>query len=159
RSVLETGRHLQDFRAFGEVEHVRPFEETRERRSVLAIADEAEAARRGDATTPRIRATPATKREVQGHVLPEKLFPLRRFHPLDLIRALRCVRFAFLSGHTLIMSQCRRSAKARNRYAIASGPEGHGNIIPRGESIGSGGSALSRGSRCSQPHLRQELCP
>jgi len=34
-------------------------------------------------------------------------------------------------------------AIARNRYAIASGPEGHGNIIPRGESIGSGGSALS----------------
>ena len=37
------GRHLEDVRSAGRVEHVRPLEETRERLAVLAVADEAEA--------------------------------------------------------------------------------------------------------------------
>ena len=65
----------------------------------------------------------------------------------DTLRALRLlvsliVCFRQLRTFRRVML-CRRSANARNRYAIASGPEGHGNIIPMGESIGSGGSALS----------------
>src|SRR6516165_6150047 len=42
------GRHLEDVRSAGRVEHVRPLEETRERLAVLAVADEAEAGGRGD---------------------------------------------------------------------------------------------------------------
>ena len=42
------GRHLEDVRSAGRVEHVRPLKETRERLAVLAVADEAEAAGRGN---------------------------------------------------------------------------------------------------------------
>src|SRR5262249_44084474 len=55
------GRHLEDVCSAGEVEHVRPLQETRERLAVVTVADEAEAAARNAAHA----AAPAPKREVQ----------------------------------------------------------------------------------------------
>jgi hypothetical protein len=43
-----TRRQLENVRAAGSVENVRPFEETRKRLAVLAVADEAEAGGRRD---------------------------------------------------------------------------------------------------------------
>jgi hypothetical protein len=60
------GRHLEDVRSAGRVEHVRPLQETRERLAVLTVADEAEAAGRRDvARNAAHAAAPAPKREVQ----------------------------------------------------------------------------------------------
>src|SRR6516162_226249 len=59
------GRHLEDVRSAGRVEHVGPLEETRERLAVLAVADDAEAGGRGDVTRDAAHAAaPAPKREV-----------------------------------------------------------------------------------------------
>jgi hypothetical protein len=65
-----SGRHLEDVRSASRVEHVRSLEETREHLAVPAIANEAEAAGRGDVARDAAHAAaPATKREVQGHAL------------------------------------------------------------------------------------------
>jgi hypothetical protein len=64
------GRHLEDVRSAGRVEHVRPLKKTRERLAVLAVADEAEAGGwRNVARDAARAAAPAPKREVQGHAL------------------------------------------------------------------------------------------
>ena len=62
------GRHLEDVRSAGGVEHVRTSDETSERLTVLAVADEAEAGRRRDAARDTTHATAlAPKRDVRGH--------------------------------------------------------------------------------------------
>src|SRR5260221_14424087 len=64
------GRHLEDVRSAGRVEHVRPLKETRERLAILAVADGAEAGGRGNVAREAAHAAaPAPKREVQGHAL------------------------------------------------------------------------------------------
>jgi hypothetical protein len=61
------GRHLEDVRSAGRIEHVRPLEETRERLAVLAVADEAEAGGWGDVACDAAHAAaPAPKREVDA---------------------------------------------------------------------------------------------
>ena len=62
------GRHLHDVRAAGRVEHVRAVEEAREGLTVLAVADEAEAAGgREFARNAAHVAAPTLKREIEGH--------------------------------------------------------------------------------------------
>jgi hypothetical protein len=47
-------------------------------------------------------------------------------------------------GRIAAMQLCRLGVRALNRYAIASGPRSPAaSITPRGEIVGSGGSALS----------------
>src|SRR5262245_14674369 len=63
------GRHLEDVRPPGRVEHVRPLEETCERLAVLAVADEAEAGERGDVARDAAHTAALTaKREVHDFV-------------------------------------------------------------------------------------------
>jgi hypothetical protein len=62
------GRHLHDVRAAGCVEHVRTVEEAREALTILAVADEAEAAGgRKFARSAAHVAAPTLKREIEGH--------------------------------------------------------------------------------------------
>src|SRR5207245_8663872 len=64
--VHAPGRHLEDVRSAGGVEHVWPLQETNERLAVFTVADEAEAAGRRDvARNAAHAAAPAPKREVQ----------------------------------------------------------------------------------------------
>jgi hypothetical protein len=64
------GRHLEDVRSAGRVEHVRALEETRERLTVLAVADETEAGGRGNvARNTAHAAAPAPKREVHDDIV------------------------------------------------------------------------------------------
>src|SRR5207244_3557762 len=57
--------HLEDVRGACCVEHVRPLEEARESLAVLAVADEAEAGRRGNVARDALHtAAPAAKREI-----------------------------------------------------------------------------------------------
>jgi hypothetical protein len=59
------GRHVEDVRSTGDVEHIHPTEEARERLAILAVADESEACGRGDVVGDAARgAAPAAKREV-----------------------------------------------------------------------------------------------
>jgi len=60
------GRHLEDVRTAGGVEHVRPLQEACERLAVLTVADEAEAGGRRDVARNAAHvAALAPKREVQ----------------------------------------------------------------------------------------------
>jgi hypothetical protein len=62
------GRHLHDVRAAGCVEHVRAVEEARKALTVLAVADEAEAAGgREFARNAAHAAASASEREIEGH--------------------------------------------------------------------------------------------
>jgi hypothetical protein len=92
------GRHLEDVRSAGRVEHVRPLEETRECLAVPAIADEAEAARLGDVAH---AAAPATKGQVQGHAL----------HQTGWLRRRR-VGYRF-HGHVKTIARWREAEKLR----------------------------------------------
>src|SRR5262249_19612527 len=60
-------RHLEDVRAAGCVEDVRPLKEARERLAILAVAEDAESGGgRNSARDAAHVAAPAAKREVQG---------------------------------------------------------------------------------------------
>jgi hypothetical protein len=62
------GRHLHDVRAAGWVEHVRAVEEARKGLTVLAVADEAEAAEARElARNAAHTAAPTLQREIEGH--------------------------------------------------------------------------------------------
>ncbi len=64
-SFTTARRHLENVRAAGGVEHVRPLEEARERLTVLAVADEPEAGGRRNLARHAAHVTaPAAKREV-----------------------------------------------------------------------------------------------
>lgn len=61
-------RHLEDVGAAGDIEHIRPIEKPRERLTVRAVADEAEAGgRRNLARHPAHMAAPAAEGKVDGH--------------------------------------------------------------------------------------------
>ena len=60
--------HLENVCSSCRVEHVRPFQEARERLAILAIANEAEASGRCNHARDAVHvAAPAPKREVYGH--------------------------------------------------------------------------------------------
>src|SRR5271169_6164171 len=63
------GRHLENVPSAGLVEHVRPLEEACKRLAVLAVADEAEASRRGDGARDAAHAAAPAKREVHYDIV------------------------------------------------------------------------------------------
>ena len=61
------GWHLEDVRSARRIEHVRPFEEARERLAIPAVANKAEASMRHDFVGDAAHVTaPAAKREFLG---------------------------------------------------------------------------------------------
>jgi len=68
RKLHATRWHLENVCSSSRVEHIRPFEEVRERLTILAIANEAEASRRRYLVRDAVHvAAPAPKRELYGH--------------------------------------------------------------------------------------------